>query len=112
MSFVSSKKDLHTFTYTDIGNVNYVIDLQPFTRDRYAPLQFTNNLNDKVAISNIEIYKKGEQKAIWSYKSTLQNGSSITTPPLRIADNYEVKFTTVNGKTYKYKKYNQVLSLQ
>ena len=112
MSFVTSKQDLHTFTYTDIGNVNYVIDLQPFTRDRYAPLQFTNNLNDKVAISNIEIYKKGEQKAIWSYKSTLQNGSSITTPPLRIADNYEVKFTTVNGKTYKYKKYNQVLSLQ
>ena len=112
MSFVSTKADLHTFTYTDIGNVNYVIELQPFTRDRYAPLQFTNNLNDKVAISNIEIYKKGEQKAIWSYKSTLQNGSSITTPPLRIADNYEVEFTTVNGQTYKYKKYNQVLSLQ
>ena len=112
MSFVSTKADLHTFTYTDIGNVNYVIDLQPFTRDRFAPLQFTNNLNYKVAISNIEIYKKGEQKAIWSYKSTLQNGSSITTPPLRIADNYEVEFTTVNDKTYKYKKYNQVLSLQ
>ena len=68
MSFVSSKQDLHTVTYTDIGNVNYVIDLQPFTRDRYAPLQFSNNLNDKVAISNIEIYKKGEQKAIWSYE--------------------------------------------
>ena len=103
---------LHTLTFTDIGNINHIFDLHPFTRDRYAPLQFTNNLNDKVAISKVEIYKKGEQKAIWSYKSTLQNGSSITTPPLRIADNYEVEFTTVNDKTYKYKKYNQVLSLQ
>jgi hypothetical protein len=112
MSFISTGADLHTLTFTDIGNINHIFDLHPFTRDRYAPLQFTNNLNDKVAISKVEIYKKGEQKAIWSYKSTLQNGSSITTPPLRIADNYEVEFTTVNDKTYKYKKYNQVLSLQ
>ena len=87
MSFISTGADLHTLTFTDIGNVNHIFDLQPFTRDRYAPLQFTNNLNDKVAISNIEIYKKGKaEKATISFEAKWSGNSRATIDYDRITD--------------------------
>lgn len=112
LSFISTKADLKEGTYNNIVNVDDVIELKSFTRDRCTPLTFKNNLNGSVSIAKISIYKENETQACWEYTSTLVNGKSVTTPALKVANNYRVEFATSNGTTYKYKKNGGLLKLQ
>lgn len=112
MSFVTTKADLKTVTFDNLGNVEDYIELQPFTRKQCGKIILENDFKNNVSIKNTRLYHVDpENKAetlIWESKSTIKPGNKVATAPLHIVNDYTVRFTTTDDREYEYTSYDTI----
>lgn len=115
MSWITSKVDLHTHEYSDMGNVETVINLENFIREKCGYLVINNNFSDDTAIKNIRIYRATDTEKkdlLWESTETIVPGKDKKTSAFRIKDKYMIYLTTVDGREYEYSTYSDGVTLE
>lgn len=105
MTFITTKADLETKTYNDIGNVEYFFKLDDFIRDRCGDVQLMNNLD--TPIRDIRLYRMTEwmEKGamalpVWMESTLINPLNSIHSPEsYKVNESYIMFFTSQDGKT-------------
>lgn len=108
LSFITTDVSLHENLF-NFGCVDQYINLKPFSRDRCGVINLKNDFTDNTAITDIQIYRANSDATdgdlAWSTENTLKAGKTVTTPALKVADRYNIYFSTNTGKRYKYTTY-------
>ena len=115
MSFITTKADLKTLDFTDIGNVEQVFEITNFIREQRGGVIINNNFTDNTAIKKVSIYKASDtarKTVLWESKETIVPGKQKKTSAFSIKDNYMIYLTTVDNKEYVYSTYSDGLALE